>query len=76
MNDGFDLLTLAYNSEGFSLGALKETIHEILAVQRVERLDVEPLSVSEFIESLSTKDYVSSDVYSQIKEFIWQIQGF
>jgi hypothetical protein len=26
IDDSFDLLTLAYNSEGFSLGSLKETI--------------------------------------------------
>jgi hypothetical protein len=70
------LLSLAYHSEGFSLGAIREAIEQVLIPERIERLDSDPLIIQEFIEPLAYKDYVSADIYNQIKDFIWQINGF
>lgn len=76
MGESFDILALSYNTEGFSLGALKETILEVLTPQRIERLSLLPLSAQEFVEPLVRKDYLTAETFSGIKDFIWQVGGY
>ena len=51
--DDFDLSTLAHISEGFSAGAICQTVKKTLTHRRVERLDKRPHNESEFLNSLA-----------------------
>ena len=51
--DDFDLSTLAQISEGFSGGAICQTVKKTLTARRVHRLDKRPQSETEFLNALA-----------------------
>ena len=65
----FPLSTLAHISEGYSAGSLKKTCENVLTDFRKTKLDVRPLSVSEFIGPLALCGCTDKEANDALNKF-------
>ena len=48
-----DLSALSHVSEGFSAGAIEQTVSKVLTARRIEQIDKRPLAEPEFLNALA-----------------------
>ena len=72
---GFPFGLLAYQTEGFSIGHFINCCKKILTSARIERLEVMPLEVGEFVEPLAEEEYCTAEMYQAFSDFTHTVTG-
>merc|ERR1719408_1235623 len=67
--------TLASVSEGYSTGAIKQTIDRVLTARRVQQLKNRPLKVQEFLGPLSRTAFCWPEDYNNFRDFDFEATG-
>ncbi len=75
ISETFPFSTLAFYTEGYSIGSFVKLLKEVLTAPRIEILDIKPLSLEELAEPLSKLSYCSLEEYKVLKEFTQTITG-
>jgi SpoVK/Ycf46/Vps4 family AAA+-type ATPase len=71
--DVIDVSSLAFISEGYSVGAIVKTIRAVVTLRRVVTINQRPITGQDFIDSLSVQDYSyenDKEVYMQFGDAI------
>ena len=71
-----DVSSLAFISEGYSVGAIVKTIKSVVTSRRVAIINHRPLTAQDFIDSLSTQEYTyenDKEVYLQFGDIIGEM---
>merc|ERR1712061_435409 len=70
-----NISTLARVSDGYSAGAIKQTVDRVLTTRRVQQLRNRPLKVQEFIGPLSRTAYCWPEDYHHLRDFDFEATG-
>merc|ERR1719487_1225286 len=70
-----NLSSLAHISEGYSSGAIKQTVDRVLTARRIQQLRNRPLQVTEFLGPLSRTPYCWTEYWKGFQEFDHEATG-
>lgn len=76
LSEDFPYALLAYHTEGFSIGSVQKIIDQVMIPSRIQRMEVNELTLSEFVEPLAEEEYISAEQYENFKDFTWQVCFF
>mmetsp|Transcript_15598 Transcript_15598/g.39564 ORF Transcript_15598/g.39564 Transcript_15598/m.39564 type:complete len:864 (+) Transcript_15598:97-2688(+) len=70
-----NLSALAHVSDGYSSGAIRQTVNRVLTARRIQQLKNRPLTVQEFLGPLSRTHYTWPEHWHAFREFDHVITG-